>query len=80
MGIMTISVDDEVEHRFRETAQQKYGAGKGILGKAIAEAMDAWSKEKEQRDIAERQIALMNKGFSMGKWKFNREGLYERSK
>ncbi|MBI2147169.1 hypothetical protein HYU19_01680 [Candidatus Woesearchaeota archaeon] len=78
MGTITISVDDEIEHRFRKSAKEEYGTGKGTLGKAVAEALDAWAKEKEQKEIAERQIALMNKGFSLGKWKFDRGALHER--
>ena len=79
MGTITINVDDEVEARFRKTAGEQYSNKKGYLGDAITEAMRKWLSEKEQKEIAERQIKLMEKGlYSLKGWKFNREEIYDR--
>ena len=80
MGTMTVNVRDETEKEFRETVKRELGEGKGKLGSAVDEAMLKWNIEKNQKDIAARQIALMEKGlYSVGKgWKFNREELYDR--
>ncbi len=78
MGTMTVNVDDEMEQKFRETVAKEKGVGKGKLGSAVQEAFDLWVQEKEQNIIAQRQLQLMEKGFRMGKYKFDREELHER--
>lgn len=81
MAIMTISINNETAHKFREEVTRKLGEKKGVLGKAIEEAIKNWLEEEEQKKIAERQIALMKKGIGTLKgWKFNREELYDRVK
>ena len=51
----------------------------GIIGKAVEEAIQNWIKEKEENEIAQRQLELLKKGFKTGKLKkFNREELYDR--
>ncbi len=79
MGVITISVDDETEQRFRESVRSQKGEGKGFLGKAVSEAMRNYLTEKEQTQIAAEALASMRKGFPMGKilWK-NRAELHER--
>ena len=67
-------------HRFRETVEIELGKEKGMLGKAVDEALNRWMYEKQQEEIAHRQKNLMMKGFSMGKLpKFSREELYDRT-
>ena len=78
MGTITISVDDATEMEFREVVKEEIGETKGSLGSAISEAMNLWIKQKQQIEIAERQLALIEKGFHLGKYKFNREELHER--
>ena len=80
MGTITISVDDEVEKKFRQTVEEYTNNKKGDLGKALTEAMKKWIDEKEQREIAERMKMRMEKGmYKLPKnWKFNREELYDR--
>ena len=79
MAVMTISMKDEVEKKFRQTAKSEFGEGKGALGKAIGEAVQKWLEEKEQKEIAKRAIEIMNKGlYSLKGWKFNRDELYDR--
>ncbi|MEK6984730.1 MAG: hypothetical protein AABX33_09230 [Nanoarchaeota archaeon] len=79
MATITISVKDDVNKEFRETVKKKLGQGKGILGKAVEEAMEKWIEEEEQIKIAERQKELMRKGlYSLKGWKFNRDEIYDR--
>lgn len=46
MGIITISVDDDVERKFRKAASSKYGKRKGYLGEALTEAMQTWVRSE----------------------------------
>ena len=78
MGTITISVNDATEMEFRDVVKQEIGETKGSLGSAITQAMDLWIKDKQQTEIAQRQLALMRKGFRFGKYKFDREELHER--
>ncbi len=79
METITINIDKRTKEIFRETVSKEYGMGKGKLGKAVNEALIKWVEEKRQREIAERQLALMKKGFNMGKIKYkHRDELYDR--
>ncbi|HLD88747.1 MAG TPA: hypothetical protein VI894_00925 [Candidatus Nanoarchaeia archaeon] len=78
MGTITINVDDDVEKEFRNAVAEKEGIGKGKLGGAVTEAINLWIDNKRQEQIAQRQIALMKKGFVLGKFKFDRDELHER--
>ncbi len=80
MATITVNVKDETMVKFRQTVEHDLGIGKGKLGAAVDEALNRWVTEKEQQEIAERQMKLMAKGFDMGKFKkFNRDELYDRS-
>lgn len=79
MGTITISVDDDTEMEFRDVVKEEIGETKGSLGSAITEAMNLWIKNKQQTEIAQRQLQLMESGFHLGKYKFNRDELHERS-
>ncbi len=79
MGTITVNVTDETEEFFRRTVLSEFGKGKGILGRALDEAMKRWAEEKRQGEIAERQAALMRKGFKLGKLMYKkRSELYDR--
>ncbi|MGP8329249.1 MAG: hypothetical protein ACT6FF_02865 [Methanosarcinaceae archaeon] len=76
---MTISIDNDVEQQFRALAQKIYSKKKGYLGNAVTSAMKKWIEEMTQKQISEREIKLLEKGFDMGELKFkSREDLYER--
>lgn len=76
MGTITVNVQDNVEKLFRERVQQKYGAGKGILGKALTEALNGWSVRGVHLDKC---MALLGQGRGMGKVAYKRrEELHER--
>ena len=79
MVTITVSIKDDVDKEFRETVKKKLGNGKGVLGKAIEQAMKKWVHDEEQRKIAERASEMMNKGlYSLKGWKFNRDEIYDR--
>ncbi|MBI2652962.1 hypothetical protein HYX00_05850 [Candidatus Woesearchaeota archaeon] len=79
MATITISVKDEVDREFRETVKKKLGQGKGILGKAVGEAMEKWIRDEKQRRIAAEMKEMMDKGlYSLKGWKFNRDEIYDR--
>ena len=64
MATLTVNVRDETERDFRRRAYQAYGRKKGVLGKALTEAMRDWVAKKEYFD---RCMALLNEGRDMGK-------------
>ncbi len=79
MATITISIKDEVNKEFREAVNKRLGRGKGILGKAVEEAMEKWLHDEEQRRIAAEMKEMMDKGlYSLKGWKFNREEIYDR--
>ncbi len=78
MGIMTISIENEVEHRFREEAARNF-SGKGFLKKAVSEALDKWVEEKQQNRITEKELVRLRKGYNMGNHLFStRDDLHGR--
>lgn len=78
MGIMTISVDDAVEKRFRKTVKEYVGSGKGTIGKAASDAFETWMEQKRRHKIGQQSVALLGK-FNMGNWKpVSRAELHER--
>lgn len=77
MATITVNVSDRVEHQFRERAYQLYGKRKGMLGKALTEAMLDWTKKKEYFD---RCMVLLERGVNLGKIKYKeRAELYDRT-
>ena len=79
MGTITINIDDEIEKRFRTLVSKIYHDKKGNLGNAVTEALKKWIDEVTQKQISERELRILDKGFNMGKFKFKtREELYER--
>lgn len=65
--IITVSVQEDVEGRFRKLAGATYGKHKGYLGKAVTEAMTTWVEKKERSDVNVRALEMLEKGFKMGK-------------
>lgn len=77
--IMTVSVDASVEKRFRKVAIATHGKKKGYLGRAITEAMDEWTKDKEHSDSVAAALRLLDQGFDLGGIKYKgRDELHER--
>jgi len=79
MATITISVKDDLNKEFRETVKKKLGQGKGVLGKAIEEAIEKWVHNEKQKRIAAEMKEMMDKGlYSLKGWKFNRNEIYDR--
>jgi len=78
MGTITINVDDGTEKIFRHTVEKELGKGKGKLGSAVAEALDLWVNKQKEEQIMGRELALLEKGFMLGKYTIDRDDLYER--
>jgi site-specific recombinase XerC len=80
MGILTISIDDDVERKFRDRVRQVSGERKGALGKAATEAISRWVAEQSQQEIAKKALALMEQGYDLGARQYRtRDDLHERS-
>ncbi len=76
---ITVNVSSQSEQRFRRTVKKTLGDGKGVLGKAISEALELWVKEKELESLRRKAIETLNKGFHMGKKLYKtRNELYDR--
>ncbi len=75
---ITINIETEVLNKLRELALAKKQK-KGFLGKVISEATKEYLKEKEQEEIAKRQLEKMETGYKMGKILIkHRDELYDR--
>ena len=79
MGVVTISINDETERRFREAVRARLGERKGTLGKAVEEALSEWIEAKKTEAYVKDALALMKKGlYKVGKdYTFRREEAYD---
>ena len=78
MGIMTLSVRDDVEKVFRRMVQERYPMKKGALGRAVTEAMELWIRERQQEKVSERALELLKLDFDLGRRMFKtRDELYD---
>lgn len=79
MATITLNVNNEINNEFRNVVKSKFGEGKGILGKAIEEAIKKWIFEEKQKEITDRQMKLIKEGvWSKKNYRFNREEIYEK--
>jgi hypothetical protein len=46
MGILNITVDDDLEERFRQKAAARFGNRKGNLSEAMKDALTEWVAKK----------------------------------
>ncbi|MBS3080057.1 hypothetical protein J4221_01175 [Candidatus Pacearchaeota archaeon] len=75
---ITINIETEVLKKLRELAIAKKQK-KGFLGKLISEATKEYLKQKEQEEIAQRQLKKIEIGYNMGKILIkHRDELYDR--
>ncbi len=78
MVTITLNVNNEINNEFRQIVKSKFGEGKGILGKAIEDAIKKWIYEQKQKEITERQLEIGRNGtWSRKGYKFNRDEIYE---
>jgi predicted transcriptional regulator len=76
--IITVSVDLNVEKKFRKLAKALHGKKKGYLGRALTEAMDRWTRDKEQSDSVAAALQLLDEGLDLGGLKYkHRDELHE---
>jgi hypothetical protein len=79
METVTINVQDDVIREFRKVAAETFGSGKGHLGKAFTEALQAWMFERKQKKIAREAIEFLNTDFHSGGWTYpHRSVLHDR--
>jgi hypothetical protein len=77
--VLTVSVDGSVEEKFRSVAKAIHGKKKGYLGKAMTEAMDKWTRDKEQSDTVAAALRLLDQGLDLGGIKYrHRDELHDR--
>ena len=76
---ITVNVDADIEEKFRRTAKAVHGKKKGYLGKALTDAMNAWTKEREQNDNVAATLHLLENGVDIGVIRYTkRDDLHER--
>ncbi len=74
---MTVNVEEDVASEFRKQASLKFGKKKGYLGRAVTEAMEEWTRKRNE-SLEKQFLELLETGIKMKKWKFNRDELHER--
>ena len=47
--VLKISLEKELEHKFREAAMRKFGYSKGSLQKATKEALSIWTMQQSTK-------------------------------
>ncbi|MBI2666552.1 hypothetical protein HYX13_02980 [Candidatus Woesearchaeota archaeon] len=47
MGLVKVIIPEQTEERFRKTAMERFGYGKGSLSKAAEEAFNFWAEDEE---------------------------------
>ena len=74
MGVVTVSIDDEVEKRLRE----KIDDSKGVLGQTISDAIKEWIERDEEENARKKGKEIIKEGFEMGEIQYeNRSELHE---
>ena len=77
--IITVSVNAEVERKFRRTAKAVHGAKKGYLGGALTDAMERWTKDREETDTVAAALSLLDQGIDLGGVRYkHKDELHER--
>ena len=77
METITININEETANKFRGAVKENLGLKKGMLSKAISEALQKWTEEIEQKNINQRSLEKLKKGYNMGKKRYKkREDLY----
>ncbi len=81
---ITISVDSDVDLKFRKKASQKYQFEKGWYSSALAEAMVFWSEDEHSKDTTKPKNYVLKEYINPELWEnlnneldLNDENLYE---
>jgi len=76
MATITVNVSDETADLFRNSVFGAYGKSKGVLGKALTEAMHDWAAKNEYLETC---LKLLQTGKDMGKLLYKKRAeLHER--
>lgn len=76
MGVITFSMDDEVEEDLRD----KIDDSKGALGEAITKSVKNWIKKEKSANAKENLKNMIEEGFDMGEIQYeHRSELHERT-
>jgi len=65
MGVITISLDDEIEKKLRTLATARFRKRKGYLAMAISEALREWVSKKQEQEMGT-AIDMLEKGIDLG--------------
>ena len=65
MGVITISLNDEIERRLRKIAIARFRKTKGHLAKAISEALQEWASKAEGESM-EQALEILENGVNLG--------------
>lgn len=75
MGVITVSIDDEVEKDLRNSIEDK----KGALGEAISEAVKDWIGENKSEKAKEDLKKMIDEGYELGEIQYeHRSELHDR--
>lgn len=78
MGVITASIDDDVEERLREKIERE-GNKKGAIGEALSEALRQWLEERESQKAKSDLFQMMEEGYDMGEIQYeHRSELHDR--
>ena len=78
--VLTVRVNAATDEKFRRVAKALHGKKKGYLGKALTEAMEKWTKEKEESTTVALALRLLEEGVDLGRIKYrNRNELHKPS-
>jgi len=50
MARLMVEIPDELDKKFRIKVIEIYGSKRGVLGKAVAEALELWLKTKQKQE------------------------------
>ena len=79
MGNITVSLEEEDEHKLRRLAQEKYQGKKGSLAKVISEGLGRMEAESKREQALKKLFARMEKGYALGIKRIkHRSELYDR--
>ncbi len=79
IGELRVRVSKDIHDRFKQVVKETVGPTREDYKKSVLEAINNWCNEKQQKHIAAHGLALLEKGFDMGKMTYeNRDELYER--
>jgi hypothetical protein len=62
MGVITLKIDDALEHQLRRRAGELHGATKGAISKSVEEAIASWLASTPAKRPAERTLTAFLDG------------------